>query len=84
MIVNKAKHGGMLFISRFRTLCAQGRLHLPAPHFQSYHGRFGLITSILLITQALLGILIAYDPGFKLLGGEARAKSLWKYHRKLV
>ncbi|KAK9896360.1 hypothetical protein P389DRAFT_78252 [Cystobasidium minutum MCA 4210] len=61
-------------------MIANKALH-SAPHFTSWHGRFGLVTSILLVMQALIGILIAYDPGMRLLGGESKAKALWKYHR---
>lgn len=42
------------------------------------------MTSILLTLQALIGVLIAYDPGMRLLGGEGRAKALWKYHREIL
>lgn len=54
----------------------------PAPHFKSWHGKFGIVTGVLLLSQALIGALIAYDPGMRLLGGEGKAKALWKYHRK--
>jgi len=30
-----------------------------------------------------MGILIAYDPGMRILGGDQSAKSFWKYHREL-
>jgi hypothetical protein len=53
----------------------------PAKHFTSWHGLFGLITSILLVVQALIGALLAYKPGFDLFGSEEKAKSFWKYHR---
>lgn len=34
-----------------------------------------------MLLQATFGLLVVYSPGVRLLGGEARAKSLWKYHR---
>jgi len=52
-----------------------------APHFTSYHGKFGLVTSILLLLQAVLGLLIAHPSGQNLLGGPGKAKAVWKYHR---
>lgn len=86
MIANKALHSG--WSQRFFTSesCIRKlKVHAStAPHFTSWHGRFGLVTSILLVMQALIGILIAYDPGMRLLGGESKAKALWKYHRELA
>lgn len=38
-------------------------------------------TMSLLIIQAIIGILMARQPGMKLFGGESKAKSLWKWHR---
>lgn len=50
-----------------------------APHFQSVHGKFGLITVSLLFLQLIIGLLQFYFPN--LLGGEAKAKRLYKWHR---
>lgn len=83
MIANKALHSGQLLHRENCMILMLKYLSTLAPHFTSWHGKFGLITSILLILQALIGVLIAYDPGMRLLGGEGKAKSLWKYHSKL-
>ncbi|KAI9784391.1 MAG: hypothetical protein M1816_000862 [Peltula sp. TS41687] len=48
-------------------------------HFGSSHAILGLITSILLILQALVGITQYYFPG--LYGSVANAKKIYKYHR---
>ena len=45
----------------------------------SVHGRLGLATYILFVLQAAVGFVQFYAPS--LLGGEARAKSIYKYHR---
>ena len=48
-------------------------------HFESPHGILGLITYIMIILQALVGITQYFTPG--LYGGEDNAKALYKYHR---
>lgn len=48
-------------------------------HFESPHAILGLITYLLLLLQALVGITQYFLPG--LYGGEEKAKSVWKYHR---
>ncbi|MCJ1246725.1 hypothetical protein MMC30_003934 [Trapelia coarctata] len=48
-------------------------------HFVSPHAILGLITYILLIIQALVGITQYYIPA--LYGGVENAKAVWKYHR---
>lgn len=50
-----------------------------APHFASTHGKLGLATFVLLVVQGVVGIVQYYLPG--LVGGEARGKALYKYHR---
>lgn len=50
-----------------------------APHFTSVHGKFGLITVSLIFIQLIIGIVQFYVPN--LLGGEANAKRLYKWHR---
>lgn len=50
-----------------------------APNFTSWHGRCGLVTLLLILSQATVGALSLFAPS--LLGGESQAKSLWKYHR---
>lgn len=49
------------------------------PHFHSIHAYFGVITSIILLLQYLVGFTMWATP--KLYGGEDNAKSIWKYHR---
>ena len=48
-------------------------------HFESPHAILGLITYILFVSQALVGILQYYAQG--LLGGPENAKAIYKYHR---
>ena len=48
-------------------------------HFVSPHAILGLITYILFITQALVGITQYYAQG--LYGGPDNAKAVYKYHR---
>ena len=48
-------------------------------HFESPHAILGLLTYILFIGQALVGIAQYYTPG--VFGGVNNAKKLYKYHR---
>lgn len=48
-------------------------------HFHSLHGYLGVITGSLLLLQYAFGVAIWAVPS--ILGGEEKAKSLWKYHR---
>ncbi|KAK9769395.1 putative Eukaryotic cytochrome b561-domain-containing protein [Seiridium cardinale] len=48
-------------------------------HFKSVHGYLGVIASFWLLFQYLVGLTMYATP--KLYGSEARAKSIWKYHR---
>ena len=48
-------------------------------HFHSAHGYLGVLTGSLFVLQYVFGVLMWAVPG--VLGGEAKAKSLWKYHR---
>ena len=48
-------------------------------HFVSPHAILGLVTYILVIIQALVGITQYYFPS--VYGGVDKAKSIWKYHR---
>ncbi|GAA5850824.1 hypothetical protein JCM9279_003937 [Rhodotorula babjevae] len=52
-----------------------------AKHIQTWHATFGLITLALISTQITFGALVVYSPLQKLLGGQVKAKQLWKYHR---
>ncbi|KAF9870169.1 cytochrome b561 [Colletotrichum karsti] len=51
----------------------------PGSHFHSVHGYFGVILSVILLLQYLVGFTMWATP--KLYGGEDNAKSIWKYHR---
>ncbi|KAI0556143.1 eukaryotic cytochrome b561-domain-containing protein [Xylaria curta] len=48
-------------------------------HFHSVHGYLGVITSIWILVQYLVGFTMFGVPA--LYGGEANAKKIWKYHR---
>ncbi|KAF7551055.1 hypothetical protein G7Z17_g5285 [Cylindrodendrum hubeiense] len=48
-------------------------------HFHSLHGYLGVISSIVLLLQYLVGFTMWATPA--LYGGEHNAKSIWKYHR---
>lgn len=48
-------------------------------HFESPHAILGLVTYILVILQAFVGVTQYFTPG--LYGGENNAKALYKYHR---
>jgi len=48
-------------------------------HFHSVHGYLGVITSIWILLQYLVGFTMYGIPA--LYGGEANAKKIWKYHR---
>ncbi|CCC07494.1 hypothetical protein SMACR_02496 [Sordaria macrospora] len=48
-------------------------------HLHSLHGYLGVITGTLLLAQYAFGICMWLVPG--VLGGEDKAKALWKYHR---
>ncbi|KAI0013338.1 eukaryotic cytochrome b561-domain-containing protein [Xylariaceae sp. FL0662B] len=49
------------------------------PHFHSVHGYLGVIASIWVLVQYLVGFTMFATP--KLYGGETNAKKIWKYHR---
>lgn len=51
----------------------------PGSHFHSVHGYLGVILSIVLLLQYIIGLTMWAAP--RLYGGEDRAKSIWKYHR---
>lgn len=55
-------------------------LHHPASHWISWHGILGSALTVWLWAQAALGAATVWGGG-KLLGGEAKAKSWWKWHR---
>jgi cytochrome b-561 len=61
------------------TIIEYNKVASNGPHFHSVHGYLGVITSIILLVQYLVGFTMWATP--KLYGGEARAKAVWKYHR---
>lgn len=48
-------------------------------HFRSVHAILGLITAVLLVLQALVGITQFYIPS--VYGGVSNAKKIYRYHR---
>lgn len=50
-------------------------------HMHSVHAYFGVITCVLLALQYMVGFTMWATPA--LYGGEARARSVWKFHRVL-
>ncbi|GAA6005499.1 hypothetical protein JCM10207_003003 [Rhodosporidiobolus poonsookiae] len=52
-----------------------------AKHITTWHALFGLLTLALILLQITFGALVVYSPLQRILGGEERAKRLWKYHR---
>lgn len=48
-------------------------------HFKSVHGYLGVIAACILLLQYFVGFTMWATPA--LYGGQARAKSVWKYHR---
>lgn len=48
-------------------------------HFVSPHAILGLLTYIVVVVQALIGMTAFFTPS--LYGGESNAKALYKYHR---
>lgn len=49
------------------------------PHFESPHAILGILTYIMVLLQAIVGVTQYFTPG--LYGGEEKAKALYKYHR---
>uniref|UniRef100_A0A1D1XIG5 Cytochrome b561 domain-containing protein 1 n=1 Tax=Anthurium amnicola TaxID=1678845 RepID=A0A1D1XIG5_9ARAE len=64
--------GGFYIIYTFK---AEGNKE----HFTSPHGKFGLITSSLILIQSIAGSTLVNFPG--IVGGVAKAKAMYKYHR---
>ncbi len=49
------------------------------PHFKSVHGYLGATAACVLLLQYFVGFTMWATPA--LYGGQARARSMWKYHR---
>lgn len=79
IIYNKWLHAAGTFnsLSQFQRLTTCP----PLAHFTSLHGKFGLATLTLILTQIVMGGIIVYVPLTKVLGGPIAAKKYWKYHR---
>ncbi|GAA5927903.1 hypothetical protein JCM10213_000922 [Rhodosporidiobolus nylandii] len=52
-----------------------------AKHITTWHARFGVATLVLILLQIAFGAVVVFAPLQRLVGGESKAKSLWKYHR---
>lgn len=61
------------------TIIEYNKIANNGPHFHSVHAYLGVITSIILSIQYLVGFTMWATPS--LYGGEQKAKSIWKYHR---
>lgn len=61
------------------TIIEVNKIRGHGPHFHSVHGTLGILTSIAILLQYLVGFTIWAVPG--LYGGVDKAKSLYKYHR---
>jgi len=51
-----------------------------APHFTSWHGKFGLIALLWICVHVVVGGSIVWFDG-RVFGGQTEAKKLWKWHR---
>jgi cytochrome b-561 len=75
----------LLHLVSFVTLCAgvivieYNKFSNGLSHFLSPHAYIGVITSVVIALQYLVGFTMWATPA--LYGGEARARSVWKYHR---
>lgn len=54
---------------------------LAAKHLASWHAKSGALTLTLILLQIAFGAVVVYAPLQRLVGGEARAKAMWKFHR---
>jgi hypothetical protein len=61
------------------TIIEYNKISSGGVHFHSVHGYLGVITSIILGIQYIVGFTMWLVPA--LYGGEENAKSLYKYHR---
>lgn len=70
--------GSLLLIAGL-VIIEYNKISAGIPHFESAHAILGLITSIFVILQALVGITQFYIPN--VYGGVNNAKKIYKYHR---
>ncbi|RCI16989.1 hypothetical protein L249_2306 [Ophiocordyceps polyrhachis-furcata BCC 54312] len=61
------------------TIIEYNKVSSGGPHFHSFHGYLGVIVSIVLLIQYVVGFTMWAVPA--LYGGEVRARAVWKYHR---
>lgn len=61
------------------TIIEYNKLASHGPHFHSVHGYLGVIVSLLLVLQYLVGFTMWATP--QLYGGDQKARAVWKYHR---
>ncbi|KAF9506706.1 hypothetical protein BS47DRAFT_1352451 [Hydnum rufescens UP504] len=54
-----------------------------APHFTSWHGKFGLTALLWICVHILVGGSTVWFGG-RAFGGQTEAKKIWKWHRKLT
>ncbi|KNZ49858.1 hypothetical protein VP01_473g10 [Puccinia sorghi] len=52
-----------------------------APHFTSWHGLFGLISTCVILVQAFFGMLIGFETSRDYILGDSVGRKLWKFHR---
>ncbi|KAF8319991.1 hypothetical protein DL93DRAFT_2108080 [Clavulina sp. PMI_390] len=71
---------GLLSIAGGSTLMIVNKIDHGAAHFTTWHGKFGLISIIWILFQVLAGGASVWFGG-RLVGGKAKGKALWKYHR---
>jgi cytochrome b-561 len=69
----------LLFLIAGIVIIEYNKIANNGPHFHSVHAYLGVITSIILAIQYLVGFTMWATPS--LYGGEQKAKSIWKYHR---
>jgi hypothetical protein len=76
IFVNKFNHNGKFILTFTQNETHKG---FTGTHFESTHARLGLITYIVLLLNATVGIVQFYFPN--LVGGVNNGKALYKYHR---
>ncbi|SCZ96094.1 BZ3500_MvSof-1268-A1-R1_Chr8-1g09999 [Microbotryum saponariae] len=76
------QYSGLVLILAGASVIIYNKAIHNAEHATTWHARFGFLTLGLILLQILFGAVVVYSPLAKmLLGGEGKAKRLWKYHR---